>query len=334
VKARAVQALLLLALSGAAAAQAPARARRGPLESREEFLLAQPRLTLPAATPDPLAVGETRLRLDGDWGNDFGFSRRRQRGETDLRFLVDGEHRSLALEVRHGLRPSLTLGARLPLRWRGPGVLDGLIDAWHGFTGLPDNARDTFPVNRLRVEGRDERFQPVRWSGRAGTGLGNAELSAHWALRPPAPDGWALAAVGRLDLPTGTGPFAAAGFDAGAQLLAAHGLGAGGDVYLGAGATRFGQAQAEGIAYARARAHGFVALEWRAARRLSLLVETSAASRLVESFAAYPGLQIYFRGGAKLDLGRARLEGGFVEGLKSVQNTTDFGVMFGVSRSF
>jgi hypothetical protein len=29
-----------------------------------------------------------------------------------------------------------------------------------------------------------------------------------------------------------------------------------------------------------------------------------------------------------------RLEGGFVEGLKSVQSTTDFGVMLGVSRLF
>ena len=48
----------------------------------------------------------------------------------------------------------------------------------------------------------------------------------------------------------------------------------------------------------------------------------------------YPGIQVYFRGAAKIDIGRARLEGGFVEGLKSVQNTTVFGVMVGVSRSF
>ena len=327
---------LLLALAAQASAQTAAapRFRRGPLESREEFLLAQPRLTLPALSPDPLAPGETRVRLDGDWGNDFGFSRRRQGADFDLRFLVDGEHRSLALDVRRGLTPSLTLGARLPVRWRGAGVLDGLIDAWHDLTGLPDNARHSFPTDRLRVEGRDGQFRPVRWTGGGGTGLGHAELFAHWAVRPPAPSGWALAAVGRLDLPTGTGPFAAPGFDAGAQLVAARGLGASWDVYLGAGATRFADAQAQGIAYARHRAHGFAVVEWRPARRLSLLVETSAASRLVESFASYPGLQLYFRGGAKLDVGRARLEGGFVEGLKSVQTTTDFGVMLGVSRSF
>jgi hypothetical protein len=321
--------LALLALALPAAAQEPAR--RGPLESREEFLLAQSRLTLPAVSPDPLGRGETRVRADGDWGSDFGFSRRRQGAEVDLRFLVDGEHRTLGLEVRHGLTGSLSLGARLPLRWRGAGVLDGLIDAWHGVTGLPDNSRGAFPTNRLRVEGRDAAFRPVRWTGGAGTGLGNAELSAHWSLRGSPAGGWALAGVARVDLPTGTGPFAAGGFDAGAQLLAARGLGRAWDLYLGAGATRFADPEAQGIAYARHRAHGFSAVEWRPARRLSLLVELSAASRLVESFAAYPGVQLYFRGGAKLDLGRIRLEGGFVEGLKSVQTTTDFGVMLGAS---
>jgi hypothetical protein len=328
-------ALLLAALAAGAPALAQPRDRRGPLETREEFLLAQPRLTLPAASPDALPDGETRVSVHGDWGSDFGFSRRRQGEVTDLRFLVDGEHGNLALDVRHGVTPSLTLGARLPVRWRGPGVLDGLIDAWHDLTGLPDNGRRSFPQDRLRVEGRDAQFRPVRWTGDGGTGLGNLELSGHWAVRRPDPaEGWALAVVGRMDLPTGQGPFDAAGFDAGAQLLAARGLGPSWDVYFGFGATRFADAEAQGILYARDRFHGFAVLEWRPARRLSLLLEFSGASRLVESFANYPGLQLYLRGGAKLDAGAFRLEGGFVEGLKSVQSTTDFGVMLAVSRSF
>jgi uncharacterized protein DUF3187 len=309
-------------------------ARRGPLESREEFLLAQPRLTLPSVSPDPLQAGETRVRLDGDWGSDFGSSRVNTGQVSDLRFLVDGEHRSLALDVRHGFRPSLTLGVRVPVHWRGPGVLDGLIDAWHDLIGLPDNDRRAFPTGQLRVDGRDERYRPVHWTGGAGSGLGNLELSAQWALPGSQDGGWAVSTIGRVALPTGTGPFATGGVDAGAQVVAARGLFSGWDLYLGAGGTVFGDTRAQGLRYERFRAHGFAVVEWRAARRLSLLVEASAASRLVTSFADYPGLQLYLRGAAKLDVGRLRLEAGFVEGLKSLQTTTDFGVMLSVSRSF
>jgi hypothetical protein len=39
--------------------------------------------------------------------------------------------------------------------------------------------------------------------------------------------------------------------------------------------------------------------------------------------------------GAKVDLGRAwRVEGGFLEGIKNLQATTDFGVFAGASREF
>ena len=149
------------------------------------------------------------------------------------------------------------------------------------------------------------------------------------------PQGLAVSLVARAELPTGTGPFEGAGAHAGAQAVAAHPLGRGVDVYFGAGATFFAREDQHDLEYARWRAHGFVALEWRAARTLSLLIEADAASRLVENVADYPGLQMYFRMGAKLDLGQHwRLEGGFVEGVSSIQATTDFGIQAGVGRRF
>ena len=86
----------------------------------------------------------------------------------------------------------------------------------------------------------------------------------------------------------------------------------------------------DGIDYERLRAHGFLVLEWRPARRLSLLAEANGSSRLVTNVLGYKPFQLHLRIGAKLDLGpRTRLEAGFVEGL-SVQNTTDFGVQSAV----
>ena len=246
---------------------------RGPLESRDEWLLAQPRLTLPATTPDPVPAGSFRMRIDFDWGNDFGWDQQRV-GEDpgDRRFIVDGEHRTLALTVTRGLTDRTGIGVRLPLRWRGPGILDGLIDWWHrralSWLGPIDNGRSRFRTGVFRVEGRDDEFRPVRLGGGAGTGLGKLELELHRTLSRPS-KGWRAAAIARVALPTGSGPFAAGGLDAGLQLVAAHPLGRRFDLYAGLGGTAFGSRVVQGIAYERSRAHGFVVLEWRPARAVS-----------------------------------------------------------------
>jgi hypothetical protein len=333
-----------LAVPAPAAAQdagVPAPASRGPFESRDEWLLAQNRLSLPAATPDALAPGETRLRVDLDWGNDFGWSQSLV-GEVpgDRRFLIDGEHSTLALEVRHGVGGRLGLGARLPLRWRGAGVLDGVIDWWHRLTapiGVPDNGRSRFDTGRFRVLGRDREGRALEWGGEPGFGLGNLELEARVALAAAAPGdpGWRAAVVARGGLPTGTGPFRSSGAAAGLQAVAARGLGRSFDLYLGAGGTVSSEDDGSAIAYEPVRYQGFVALEWRPGRRWSVLAEATAASRLVENLEDYPSFQSYLRMGAKLDLSPAwRLHAGFTENIEDQQATTDFGVFAGIVRRF
>jgi len=72
------------------------------LEIRDGWLLVQTRLSLPALSPDTVRGGQTRIRLEGDWGSDFGWRGAPSSGQ-DLRFMFDGEHRSAALTVSHGL---------------------------------------------------------------------------------------------------------------------------------------------------------------------------------------------------------------------------------------
>ena len=331
-------AALVLAFARAAApaeaTPAPPPARRGPFEARDEWLLAQPRLTLPAMSPDGLPAGHMRVSLDLAWGSDFGWQRAPSlRGPAD--FLVDGEHRTLALDVRRGLTDTVTVGVRLPLRWRGGGFLDGIIDSFHDVTGLPGGGRPLFPPDQLRVEGLDPALRPVRWTGGTGTGAGNAELLGHWAFRPQAAGRWSAALVVRAALPTGSGPFSGTGAETGAQLVAARTLHRAVDLYAGGGGVASARRTVDAIEYARARGQGFVALEWRPARRWSLVAEVDASTRLVRNLVRYPGWQAYFRMGAAVDLSsRWRVHGGFVEGIKSQQATTDFGIVAGVARTF
>jgi hypothetical protein len=334
--------LSALASSAPAGAQEPAAGpSRGPFEAREEWLLAQNRLSLPSTTPDALVRGETRLRVDVDWGNDFGWSQQHVGEDSGERaFLVDGEHSTLGVEVRRGVSESLSLGARLPLRWRGPGALDGVIDWWHRLTapiGVPDNGRSQFDTRRFRVLGRDHQLRPVVWEAEPGFGLGNLEIDARWTLTtgPPSAQAWRAALVARAGLPTGTGPFDAGGAALGVQGVAARGLGSAVDLYLGAGGTVSSEDDRGGIDHDLTRLHGFLALEWRVGRRWSLLAETTAASRLVTNLDGYPAVQSYLRLGAKVDLSpRWRLETGFTENLADQQATTDFGVFSGIVRRF
>lgn len=322
----------------------PHPARRGPVEVRDEWLLSQPRLTLPATSPDPVGCGAWTVRVEVNRGNDFGWTQTRA-GEPpqsgDRRFLVDGEHMTVALQARYGLTPTLDVGLRVPLHWRGAGFMDGPIDWFHQTTGFLDNIRSAFETDRFRVEGRTPDFAPFSWNDEQGTGLGRVETAAHWAFLTPRVDaggacrGWGAALVGRAALPTGTGPYESDGVDLGLQLVAAHPVGADIDVYLGVGGTWFGALGIDGVEYERWRAHGFFAAEWRPWARWSLGFELNASSRLVTNVAQYPGIQVYLNVSAKHDLSRRwELELGFTENLESQQTTTDFGVFAGLVGRF
>jgi hypothetical protein len=311
----------------------------GPVEGRDEWLLSQDRLTLPAFSPYAMGRGRTELRVHFDWGSDFGWDQDLA-GEVphDRRYLVDGEHRTLEVDLRRGIGDRLAVGLRVPLRWRGGGILDPIIDAFHRVVtdplGLPDNGRPEFLRNRLRALGRDGQGRPVEWTARGGTGVGSLELSAARTLHTR-PEGWTGALALRLVLPTGTGPFASSGLAAGVQYAAARPLGRRVDVYLGAGAAAFTDRESHGIRYEPARVHVFSALEWRPARRWSLLVQADGSSRLVANLARYPGVQSYLRIGAKVALSeRLRLEGGFVENMVNQDATTDFGIFLGLTTRF
>jgi hypothetical protein len=331
--ARLVAAFGLALAASTVAAAAPARTVRGPIESRDEFLLAQSLLTLPPVAAALPAPGRTELRIDVDWGNDFGLETEGARRE-DVLFFVDGEHRTLAATVRRGLGGGWAVGARLPLHWRGGGWLDTVIDPFHDLFGFPDSGRSLFARRRLRVEGRTREGQPVAWTGGAGTGLGSVEIEVARAIRGGGGAGPAIAVVARALLPTSGGAFADAGRGAGAQAVLSQPLGAAFDVHAGGGATVLGPAGRDGLAYARNRGHGFVALEWRPVPAWSALLQWEASSRLITDMDEYPALQLSLRLGSKVDAGRWRLEGGFVEGIKDLDNTVDFGVFAAVGRRF
>lgn len=306
----------------------------GPFEWRERWLLAQGRLTLPPVSPEALPPGATILRLDFDWGNDLGWEQDRA-GEMAVgrNFLVDGEHRTLALDARRGVAQSLDLGVRVPVEWRGGGLLDGVIEWFHGFTralGLPDNGRPSFTRDLLRVDLRRD-GEPLRWDDRGGTGLGRIELSGRWA--PFRGRAVRTALVLRLALPTSTGPFGGGGTAGAVQVVGARGLGGATDVYGGLGASFESETRRGGVDYAAFRPEGFLACERRFGRRWSAVAQSNAAGRLITDVDRYPAVQWYLSLGSRLRLDSGwTAEAGFTENIANQQATTDFGIQVTLSR--
>jgi Protein of unknown function (DUF3187) len=324
--------VLALVLAGPLAnADSPDALPRGPAPIRDGQLLAQPRLTLPAVSPFTARRGAWEIQLSGLWANSFSW-RQDRAGENPgtRRFLIDGEALVLDATVRRGLTRNLDIGLRLPVDGRTGGTLDPFIDWWHRVAHAPDGKRPAFVQNAFRVEGLTTGNVPFSWSDRSGFGLGNVELDARWRVVEGTDGGPSLALVGRTSLPTGTGPFAGNGFGGGGQLVLAAPLGRSFDVYAGAGFTAQAEGPVRGVIYSPVRGHGFAALEWRPWRRLSLVAETDAASRLVENVESYPGLHWIVNVAGRIDLGgKARLDVGFIENLKSQLSTADFGLYLG-----
>ena len=332
-----VLAVILVAVAGAAwARDAPENdgrgpdSRRGPAEIRDDHLLAQPRLTLPATSPHPVPAGEWTLDVSFLWSNSFAWTQDVP-GEdpADRRFLVDGETQTLAVTLRRGLGRNLDVGLRIPLQHRGGGVLDGFIDAWHRGFGVEDAARPLFLSDAFRIEGATSDGLPFSWNPHDGAGLGGIQLDARWRALDGGSGRTSVALVGRLSLPTGTRPYDVDGIGAGAQLVVGIPVGRTADVYGGGGLTVQDPGPVRDLEYLPVRVQGFAAFEWRPWRRVSLIAETGVSSRLMRNIDSYPGVHWLLNVGGRVDLGGAvRLDIGVTENLIAQQSTTDFGLCF------
>jgi hypothetical protein len=305
---------------------------RGPSEIRDAQLLAQPRLTLPALSPRTTRPGAWALQLSALWANSFAWAQDVPGEHPAVRsFLIDGEAVILDATVRRGLTPSLDAGLRVLVQNRSGGVLDGLIDWWHHVIDAPQGGRPDFRTDAFRVEGTTKDGTLFSWNDRSGWGLGDMEAEARWRVRDGGRSSPSVALVARASLPTGTGPFTGNGVGGGGQIALGAPLGGSLDLYAGAGFTVQDRGPVRGVLYEPARIHGFLALEWRPWQRLSLVVETDAASRLVANVEQYPGLHWVMNATGRLDLGaHARLDLGFTENFKNQLSTTDFALYFGL----
>jgi len=149
-----------------------------------------------AALPDlgrasVLDAGATTLRLNLDLANEYAVD---GNGLTTLE--LDGESQAWTLGARRGFGGRFEVGVEATLLHRSGGFLDGTIENWHEWFGLPDGGRPDAPRDRLRYRLIDNGVVRMDvdddW-----TGVSDLRLSGGWQ----ATEGAALRAM--LALPTG-----------------------------------------------------------------------------------------------------------------------------------
>lgn len=142
-----------------------------------------------------LEAGQTRWRLAYDVANNFST---RRRGEEAI--VLDGETQRLEFGGGLGLGGRWELGFAVPLIRHDGGGLDGFIEHWHHFWGLPDGDRPDYPRNRLLYRYQRDGRTPLDLH-RAESGIGDVQFNAAYRLARDGNRDIALSAT--LSLPTG-----------------------------------------------------------------------------------------------------------------------------------
>jgi Protein of unknown function (DUF3187) len=184
-----VVALVSLAPLGPGAAQAEPFLSRNQNPLLALYGLPSP---LPARLPAP---AEWRVASVVHWANSASIE---TSGESA--FTLDAETLELRVHLERALGPRLSVRAELPWRRVSAGSLDGFIEDWHDWFGLPNGSRDRLPRNELLIEYLVAGATLLRVD-ESTSGIGDIPLSVGYQLQ--ASESRALAAWLTVKAPTG-----------------------------------------------------------------------------------------------------------------------------------
>jgi hypothetical protein len=128
---------------------------------------------LPARLPD---TGRSRVAGVLNWSNDANLD-----ASGSSAYTMDAEAIEARLHIEHSFWPKIALRAELPWRRVSGGSLDGFIEDWHDFFGLPNGSRDRLPRDELLIEYRVTEATLLRLD-ESTSGVGDIPLSVGYQL--------------------------------------------------------------------------------------------------------------------------------------------------------
>lgn len=152
--------------------------------------------TLPANRPARVTgKGRFEWLLTTELANNFTSSVRGQDSIT-----IDGESWRTAISLSYGINNRWELLLTVPYTRHQSGSLDGFVEDWHQWFGLPNSGRDLSPRDQLLYSRVDDGVEVSRID-RSTSGVGDITIGVAYELAESQNSAWSLS--GGVKLPTG-----------------------------------------------------------------------------------------------------------------------------------
>ncbi len=129
-----------------------------------------------AGTGKVLPAGRIEMLLTADMANDYEVDSNAREA-----IVLDGESYRYNLGLRYGIGDRYDVGLEIPVITYSGGFLDGFIEDWHRFFGMPDGGRPAAPRDRLLFSYVRDGVERLSFN-RSGTGLGDIRINGGMQL--------------------------------------------------------------------------------------------------------------------------------------------------------
>lgn len=216
--------------------------------------------------------------------------------ERDGHYVIDAETYQLPLTCVTPLGDRSELGVMLPLRWRGGGRMDRLIEGWHDLYRLPQGDRPGLPTDRFAIRGNTRDRGRFDWD-ESGWDLLGPELSIKSVVIHREQSELALLTVVKLPAPAEDAPQEPELLSA---LLNDYALSERTTLFIGAAGVVLFDRSVGGITSKPFHFEGFLSLSHQLAENVSVMAGLYGHSGLIENLPSHPDMGLYFDVGARI----------------------------------
>ncbi len=245
-------------------------------------------------------------------------------------YQVDAESWNTFTQAKVGLGGGVELVGRLPLLWRGAGILDGPIKGWHDLWDLPQGDRDRIDNGEYNIEGERKDWRAFDLN-KKGAGLGNAALGLKYQLPFPDEKRIPVALLADFSLPTATSQYGHGSVDSTLGVLAGTYVG---DFifYGGIAEVIYGETETADVLFPRSQQQGFFYTEYRLSSAWSLLAGVYGSNGSIKDVADHPSNWGYLDLSARYQVTQVwGLDFLVREDMAGQRGTTDVAFALGVS---
>ncbi|MCB0318389.1 MAG: DUF3187 family protein [Bdellovibrionales bacterium] len=245
-------------------------------------------------------------------------------------YIIDQETFSLSPLLEYGLSEDSSAGVEIPILWKGGGRLDGFIDSWHSFFGLPYGDRrrlddDKNLVSGIQSNGKGFDFNESGW------GFSSPILKLKYQAFEFSKEKISL--LSEVSLPSLNSKYGHDGTDLSLGLIASY-VGTWFKLHKGISFFYYTDNKKDNLEYEAFHVEGYALAEASLAQKLSLYLGLSGASSMLKKLPEHSDYQSYLDLGLSADISGLILDFGIREDISPGDSSADISFILNVRSIF